>query len=246
MTQRIAQCIDLTTLSKDTDTDAVVAALCENAIKFNVAAVCVYPEFVAFAKQCLKGNPAIKVASVANFPTGEQNLESVLQEIDLIVQSGGDEIDVVFPYQHFKRGDVAYCTNLISRVRSHCGRTKTLKVILESGELDLQQVQHACSICVGLGADFIKTSTGKTKVSATPEAAEVILKEISHSSRAVVGFKASGGIKTVEDALKYTKLVQEVWGEDALTPSRFRIGASSLLGDIEKVLQQENVIALPS
>lgn len=228
------RCVDLTTLNRDTDSDEVVAALCRQAVEFQVAAVCVYPEFVSGAKACLAGGKVV-VASVANFPTGDEPLPEILREIDLIVGAGGEEIDLVFPYRRFAAGDEEYCSQVVDTVRKHVP-DRTLKVILESGELTLDQVQRACRLCVALGADFIKTSTGKTKVGATLDAARVILAEIHASSKATVGFKASGGIRTIAQALAYADLVEEVWGQGQVRPQRFRIGASTLLAEVRPYL----------
>ncbi|KAH9259103.1 deoxyribose-phosphate aldolase [Batrachochytrium salamandrivorans] len=228
------RCVDLTTLNRDTDSNEVVAELCRQAVEFQVAAVCVYPEFVSVAKTSLPAASQVRVASVANFPTGDEPLQEILQEIDLIVSTGGDEIDLVFPYRRFAMGDIEYCSQVVGTVRKYLPN-KILKVILESGELTLDQVQQACRLCIALGADFIKTSTGKTKVGATLDAARVILTEIQATHhQSTVGFKVSGGIKTISQALAYANLAEEVWGQ--VSPQRFRIGASSLLAEVRPYL----------
>jgi len=144
----------------------------------------------------------------------------------------------VLPYRALLAGDDAACSALLRAVRRAC-EGLTLKVILETGELrELHWMQRAAHIALAEGADFLKTSSGKTKVSATPEAARCLLDAIAGDARAraSVGFKAAGGIRTVADAARYVDLVDELLGAGALTAARFRFGASALLSDIERVL----------
>lgn len=229
-------CLDLTSLN-DSDDAAAIAALCARAAgpAGPPAALCVWPRFVAQARA---GAPAgVRVAAVANFPAGGTDLAAALADVRAIVEAGGDEVDLVLPWRALAEGDEAAAAALVADVRAACpGRT--LKLIIESGELrTAAAIAAACRIGLDAGVDFLKTSTGKTPTGATPEAARVMLAAIAaHPRGAAVGFKASGGIRSVADAAVYIALVRERLGPAALTPRRLRFGASGLLGDIERVL----------
>lgn len=221
-------CLDLTSLN-DADTEADIERLCERAQGPHgmTAAVCVWPRFAAFARARLPAE--IAVAAVANFPDGGSDIERALRDTAAIVDAGAQEVDVVMPYRN-----LAAAPALLAAVRRAC-EGLTLKVILETGELqDDTVIRRAAAIALDAGANFLKTSTGKTRVSATPEAATLLLQAIGHGGHATVGFKAAGGIRTVADAAVYIALAR--WHLGALTPQRFRIGASGLLNDIEAVL----------
>ncbi len=230
-------CLDLTSLN-DADTEADMATLCQRAQSpfGHVAAVCVWPRLAAFARTQLPAH--LSLAAVANFPHGHLDVATAVQDTLQIVHADAQEVDVVLPYKALMAGDENAVTRLLTAVRQACPGL-LLKVILETGELKTPElVQRASQLALDAGADFLKTSTGKTAVHATPEAARVMLATIaSHpSARSYAGFKASGGIKTVQQALVYEALAQQYLGENALNPKRFRIGASSLLNDIEAVL----------
>ncbi|HEY6514162.1 MAG TPA: deoxyribose-phosphate aldolase [Burkholderiaceae bacterium] len=237
-TARIAlACLDLTSLN-DGDTDADVQALCERASGRHgaVAAVCVWPRFARLARE--RASPGVKVAAVANFPGGSADVTRTERDVDTIVRAGAQEVDVVLPWRTLLAGGEASCVAVLRAAR-HGSRGLTLKVILETGELrDEAVIERAARLALAEGADFLKTSTGKTPVSATPQAAAVMLRVIASdpSTRSRVGFKASGGIRTVADAAPYLDAVASTLGPAALAPARFRIGASSLLADIEAVL----------
>ena len=230
-------CLDLTSLN-DADTEADVARLCERAQGPHgaVAAVCVWPRFAAFARAQLPAH--IAVAAVANFPDGSADIARAVRDTAAIVHSGAQEVDVVLPFARLMAGDSLAVSALLQAVRKACPGL-TLKVILETGVLvDAAWIAQASRLSLDSGADFLKTSTGKTAVSATPQAARLMLQAIAASPQAAgrVGFKASGGIRTVADAAIYMDLCREVLGAQSLTPARFRIGASSLLNDIEALL----------
>lgn len=230
-------CLDLTSLN-NADTEADIAQLCQHAQSpFGpVAAVCVWPRLAAFARAQLPSH--ISVAAVANFPHGHTDVAAAVQDTQIIVQAGAQEVDVVLPYSALMAGDETAVTSLLTAVRQACPGL-VLKVILETGELKAPAlIARASQLALDAGADFLKTSTGKTPVNATPEAAQVMLATIAASpvARNHVGFKASGGIRTVQEAMLYEALVQQYLGMDALALQRFRIGASSLLNDIEAVL----------
>jgi deoxyribose-phosphate aldolase len=225
-------CLDLTSLN-DQDTPADIEKLCARAQgPFGpTAAVCVWPRFAKLARSLAP--PSIAVAAVANFPDGGNDVERAVRDTREIVDAGAQEVDVVFPYRDF-----AAAPALLFAVRRACPGLR-LKVILETGELpDLPRIAQACRIALDAGADFLKTSTGKTKHSASPEAARVLLGAIASraDARGRVGFKPSGGIRTVADAALYIGLTQDALGEGAVTPAHFRIGASGLLNDIEALL----------
>jgi deoxyribose-phosphate aldolase len=228
-------CLDLTSLN-DADTPADIDKLCaraqgEDPSRGNTGAVCVWPRFVKQARGLLPAS--IAVAAVANFPDGSSDVQRAVRDTQEIVNAGGNEVDVVFPYR-----DLAAAPALLAAVRQACSGLR-LKVILETGELqDEARIAQASRIALDAGADFLKTSTGKTPHSASPEAARILLAAIANDpkARGHVGFKPSGGIRTVADAALYIGLTAEVLGQQALTAARFRIGASGLLNDIEAVL----------
>jgi deoxyribose-phosphate aldolase len=231
------QCLDLTSQNTG-DTSADIDALCRRAqTPFGpVAAVCVWPRFVAQARAALPHT--IKVAAVANFPAGALDIALALADTRAIVKAGGDEVDVVLPYRALMQGQSIPCADFLAQVRTACGSPVALKVIIESGELARPElIAQATRLALDAGADFVKTSTGKTPVSATPEAAEVMLRTLAaHPRGATAGFKASGGIRSVADAQAYLQQAAGILGDGALVPQRFRFGASGLLNDIEAVL----------
>jgi deoxyribose-phosphate aldolase len=228
-------CLDYTSLN-DTDTTDDIRTLCDRAITplANVATVCVYPDFVNFAFRQLQ-NTGIKIATVVNFPSGAENLDNVLADTKKSIFDGADEIDVVWPYQAYLKGDHESGINLVRAVKKACG-DKIVKVILETGELkDPQIIAAASNDALAAGADFLKTSTGKVAVGATLEAAEIMLKAIKNyqpKTKQTLGLKVSGGIRTEQDAAQYIQLAQSIMGESWVTPQTFRIGASSLLNNL--------------
>jgi deoxyribose-phosphate aldolase len=237
---RIAlSCLDLTSLNEN-DGQAQVAALCERAAptasRGAVAAVCVWPRLARFARAMAPNQVA--VAAVANFPDGSSDVERALRDTADIVQAGAQEVDLVLPYRSLLADDLNACQRVLQAVR-RASEGLILKVILESGELrEPRFIEQAARLALDAGADFLKTSTGKTPVSATPRAAQLMLRSIANDAQARgrVGFKASGGIGSVADAALYLELVADHLGAEALVPARFRIGASALLNQIEIAL----------
>ncbi len=230
-------CLDLTSLN-DTDGEAEVARLCARAQgPFGaVAAVCVWPRLAAFARRELPAN--IRVAAVANFPDGSTDVERAVRDTHAILDAGAQEVDLLLPWQALQAGDEKSVAQLLGAVR-RASKGLSLKVILESGMLgSAALISRAAQLSLAAGADFLKTSTGKTPVSATHEAAQLMLAAIAADAgaRQSVGFKPSGGIRTVGDAAEYIALTRSQLGDGAITPIRFRIGASSVLDDIERVL----------
>lgn len=237
LAQQALACLDLTSLN-DADTESDIERLCERAAGAwgPVAAVCVWPRLAAVARRSVPAGVA--VAAVANFPAGAVDVEAAVRETGQIVQAGADEVDLVLPWRALAAGQGVEAARLVRAVRRACEGLR-LKLILESGELARKPlVAEASRLGIAEGADFLKTSTGKTPHGATAEAAEVMLKAIAADAAAGtrVGFKASGGVRTVDDAAVYIGLVERILGPQAVTPQRFRIGASSLLSDIEAVL----------
>jgi len=224
--------IDLTSLNEN-DTTESIAAFSQKAVtsQGKVAALCVYPRFVQEVAANLKGSK-IKVATVANFPHGLSSLTAVLEEIELSLRHGADEIDVVFPYPAYLLGERAYASSFVSRCKELCSEAR-LKVILETSALqDLSLIARAAEDAIFAGADFVKTSTGKLPQGASLEAAAVILsviKKLSSEVNRELGFKAAGGIREPEQALQYLMLAKNRMGPNWVKPSTFRLGASQLL-----------------
>jgi deoxyribose-phosphate aldolase len=226
-------CLDYTSLG-DNDTEDNVRTLCQQAMTplGNVAAICVWPEFVNFAKRTLVDD-RIDIATVINFPSGEQALTDAVADTKKAIFDGATEIDVVFPYKTYLAGDHDAAFHYIEKIKSVCGDDILLKVIIESGALKQTDIIAAVSQgCLAAGADFLKTSTGKIATGATLEAAVAMLtviKNFQDTQQKTIGFKASGGVRTVQDAAAYIHLVDLIFGESWLSPKTFRIGASSLL-----------------
>jgi deoxyribose-phosphate aldolase len=224
---RAISLVDLTNLSDDCDA-AAVEGLCDRARRFGTAAVCVWPDFVALASRLLAESD-VEVATVVDFPTGDERAFSVALQTERALADGATEVDVVLPYRSFARGEVDRSDAMLRAVRAATEGRARLKVILETGELpDTSTVQRAAEFAIGHGADFIKTSTGKSPVSATPSAVTTMLAVIARAGRPV-GIKPSGGISTAADAEVYLQLAADAMGPDWASPATFRFGASSLL-----------------
>lgn len=226
--QRALRCLDLTDLT-DTCTDQAIDALCAKAVdpRGPVAAVCVWPQFVKRTQDNLKGSP-VRIATVVNFPAGGEDVGRVADDVQEALSDGANEIDLVLPYEAVRRGDRGIATEMIEAVRDLVDQGRLLKVILETGELkEPALIETASRLAIEAGANFIKTSTGKTPVSATPQAAEIMLNAIKASGRSV-GLKPSGGIRTLADAKVYLDLADGIMGAGWATPRTFRIGASSV------------------
>ncbi len=219
--------LDLTNLNERC-TDADVELLCQRAITAGTAAVCVWPDFVRQSADAL-ADVEIAVATVVNFPTGDERPYAVRTVTERALDEGADDIDVVLPFQAFRAGDLTWCHDLLGEVRAATAGRAHMKVILETGELSgHHQMAAAARFAIDCGADFVKTSTGKTPVSATPEAVDALLSAIRVSDR-LVGLKPSGGISTAEGAEAYLAQAESVMGPEYLAPATFRFGASSLL-----------------
>ena len=232
----LISCLDLTSLNQ-TDTEEKITNLCTKAVTpyGNTAAVCVYPQFISLTKRLLPSE--IKTATVINFPSGIADINILTKELKTALNLGADELDVVLPYRTLLNNDEDFCRQYLSTARDLTEK-KTLKIIIETGELQtVDAIRKAASLCIESKADFIKTSTGKTETSATPEAANIILETIRLSEKDV-GFKASGGIKTLVDAKAYLTLSQAILGPTWVSNKHLRIGASSVLDNLLKTIEQ--------
>lgn len=219
--------LDLTNL-QDRCTPADVDALCERAMSYGTAAVCVWPDFVRQSALTL-ADSGVAVATVVNFPTGDERPYATRVLTERALADGADDIDVVLPFRAFAAGDDAWCASVLDEVRAACDGSAHMKVILETGELaDVAQMVERARFAIEHGADFVKTSTGKSPVSATPEAVDALLTAISASGR-LVGLKPSGGISTAEAADAYLTQAEAIMGTSYLAPATFRFGASGVL-----------------
>ncbi|WP_318434018.1 deoxyribose-phosphate aldolase [Photobacterium leiognathi] len=245
---RALKLMDLTTLNDD-DTNAKVIELCKNAktVVGNTAAVCIYPRFIPVAKKQLReqGTPEVRIATVTNFPHGNDDIEIAVAETKAAVAYGADEVDVVFPYRALMAGNAEVGFELVKQCKAACGDNVLLKVIIETGELKTEAlIKQASEISINAGADFIKTSTGKVPVNATPEYAQIMLNVIKDMGvEKTVGFKPAGGVRTAEDAQQYLAMADEILGAEWADSRHYRFGASSLLANLLHTLGEGEAAA---
>lgn len=240
--RRALASVDLTNLD-DACTAEAVTELCRRAVGpfGQVAAVCVWPRFVVQAAGELAGS-GVRIATVVNFPAGGDDIDATVAETVLAIADGADEVDLVLPYRAFLAGHADTSAAMVDAVRAAVPAPHRLKVILETGGYpSVELVASAAKLAIEHGADFVKTSTGKTATSATPEAARAMLIEIRRSNRAV-GLKPSGGIRTLADAATYLAIADEVMGEQWATPHTFRFGASGLLDALEATIAGDTTV----
>ncbi|MDD2622541.1 MAG: deoxyribose-phosphate aldolase [Bacteroidales bacterium] len=237
------QCLDLTSLN-GTDNENDIILLCEKAEKMYAkpASVCIYPAFCKTAKEQLK-HTDIKIACVAGgFPSGQLPVHLKINEVKYAISEGADEIDMVISRGKFLAGDYSDVYDEIAAIKSICGNA-ILKVILETGELKTEEnIYKASEIAIKAGADFIKTSTGKSSVHATPESFKTMLLAIKkhyENSGQIIGIKPAGGIKDIETAFIYINILYETLGEKWMNKKHFRIGASSLA---DKLIDQLHIL----
>ena len=243
MARRVFSCIDNTTLNA-TDNNKSVEAFCRRTMEMRladgttVAAVCVYPMFVGIAKRTLEGS-GIKVASVAGaFPHGQLPLNLRVDEVHRVSDDGADEVDIVINRGLLLAGEYNVVCDEVSEMKAAC-KGRTLKVILETGELSPLLIRRAAQRAIDGGADFIKTSTGKISTGATLEAAEMMLNVVNENvkfNKKTVGFKAAGGIRTPEEALAYAEMAKKIVGNNYINNQTFRIGASRLTESLYSLL----------
>lgn len=229
--RRALTMLDLTNLNDDCD-EAAIATLAARACTDHghVAALCVWPAFVDQAHG-LVGHRSVKIATVVNFPRGDDPVSEVTDLTKKAISDGADEIDMVIPYRSLMEGREEVVMTRIKRVKAAAGGA-TVKAILETGVLsDPDLIRKASDMAIEAGADFIKTSTGKVPVNATLSAARIMLTAIKESG-ASVGFKPAGGVKSTEQAGHYLDLADEIMGDGWATPDTFRFGASGVLDDL--------------
>jgi deoxyribose-phosphate aldolase len=222
--------IDLTDLSDDHAPDGI-EELCRRAREHATAAVCVWPEYVARCVELLDGSD-VRVATVVNFPSGDEPVDAVVAATQTALADGADDIDVVLPYRAFLAGDASRAAAMVEAIAALVEPPALLKVILETGEYpDTASVGAAASLAIASGADFVKTSTGKTAQGASLDAARAMLAEIARAAEhgRTVGLKPSGGIRSFDDAMAYLDLADEAMGQGWATAATFRYGASGVL-----------------
>ena len=232
--------MDLTTLNDD-DTEQKVIDLCHKALTpaGHTAAICIYPRFIPIARKTLMelGAEDIKIATVTNFPQGNDDIAIAVLETRAAVAYGADEVDVVFPYRALMAGNETVGFELVKACKEECGKDVLLKVIIESGELkDPALIRRASEISIDAGADFIKTSTGKVPVNATLEAAEIMLSVIKEKDTQV-GFKPAGGVRDAAAAAQFLGVAERILGADWISSRTYRFGASSLLASLLHTLE---------
>jgi deoxyribose-phosphate aldolase len=235
LARRLITLTDLTSLN-ESDDDSSTRALARLGLSGPVkpAALCLWARCIPAAKSALR-DTGIPVCAVANFPGGAAGAAAAAAETSAAVEAGAAEVDVVFPYRALLEGDSRAGLELVRACREACGGRALLKVILETGQLSSDDaIRRAAEIAVDGGAQFLKTSTGKTQPGATPEAAGVMMQVIAAAARRgiAVGFKASGGIRSIGDADGYLQLFDGRFGAGSATAANFRIGASALFKDL--------------
>lgn len=225
---RALSCLDLTDLSADC-TASDISDLCDRAQTRHgkVAAVCIWPQFVRQAVAALH-KTGINVATVVNFPEGDHPAADVIAMTEKAREDGAHEIDMVIPWKALMEGHPENVDARVARVK-RAADGATVKAIIETGMLVTPELIRAATRgAIDGGADFVKTSTGKVPINATPVAARIILEEIKALGEDV-GFKVAGGVKTTQDAAEYLAIADEIMGDGWVDPSRFRFGASSVL-----------------
>ena len=244
--------IDLTTLSCSDSVESVTA-FARKAVEFytnypaiaNVASICIYPPFVETVGVVVDGTD-MRITSVAGgFPSSQTFLEVKVLEVAMAVENGADEIDIVLNVGKMLEGHYDEVANEVEVIRAEMSPEVVLKVIIESGALKTPDlIRKASLLSMFAGADFVKTSTGKIDVSATPEAAVVMCQAIRDYYRKTgrkVGFKPAGGVRSAEDAALYYTIVEEILGKEWLTPELFRIGASSAANNLLTAIEGREV-----
>lgn len=244
--------IDLTTLSCN-DSVASVTEFARKAAEFyekyphipNVASICIYPSFVETVGVAVDGTP-MRITSVGGgFPASQTYLEVKALEVAMAVENGADEIDIVLNVGRMLTGEYDEAANEVEVIRSELDEDVVLKVIIESGALKTPElIRRASLLSMFAGADFVKTSTGKIDVAATPEAAVVMcqaIRDYYEKTGRKVGFKAAGGVRTPEDAALYYTIVEEILGREWLTTDLFRIGASSAANNLLSAIEGKPV-----
>eukprot|EP00298_Acanthocystis_sp_HF-20_P007706 c17232_g1_i1.p1 GENE.c17232_g1_i1~~c17232_g1_i1.p1 ORF type:complete len:267 (-),score=120.25 c17232_g1_i1:3-782(-) len=238
--------IDHTSLN-DSDTNSSILSFLESTVSPSLpqpAAVCIYPQFVSLAKSKY---PSLKVATVINFPKGDASHEDSISETEKAIQDGADEIDLVINYKLIlqdKEKGLEEATSLVSKIKKVCTTKIPLKVICETGELkESDLIKLTSEAVIKGGCDFLKTSTGKVPINCTPEAATVMLSVISETKKETgkdIGLKVAGGVRSLDDTIKYISMVEKFMGKEWVNPTRFRIGSSELLSHLRSSITSTN------
>ena len=235
LARQLMALVDLTSLNESDDAASVrTLSILAGTAPVKPAAVCIWAQWIPAALEALQGT-GIKVCAVANFPAGAAAPGTAAAETAAAIAAGAAEVDVVFPYRALLAGDSRAGLELVRGCREACGEGALLKVILETGQLSgPDNIRCAAEIAIEGGAHFLKTSTGKTQPAATSEAAAVLLDVIAAARRRgrSIGFKASGGIRTIDDALVYLALYEQKFGSGSASAGNFRIGASALFKEL--------------
>lgn len=244
--------IDLTTLSCN-DSVTSVTTFAKRAVEFyakyphisNVASICIYPSFVETVGLAVDGTP-MRITSVAGgFPASQTFLEVKALEVAMAIENGADEVDIVLNVGRMLTGEYNEAANEVEVIRAEMDEEVILKVIIESGALKTPElIRKASLLSMFAGADFIKTSTGKIDVAATPEAAVIMchaIKDYYNKTGRKVGFKAAGGVRTAEDAALYYTIVEEILGKEWCTTELFRIGASSAANNLLSAIEGKEI-----
>ena len=244
--------IDLTTLSCN-DSVTSVTEFARKAAEFNerfphipnVASICIYPSFVETVGLAVDGTP-MRITSVAGgFPAAQTFLEVKPLEVAMAIENGADEVDIVLNVGRMLTGEYDEAANEVEVIRAETDPEVVLKVIIESGALKTPElIRKASLLSMFAGADFVKTSTGKIDVAATPEAAVVMchaIRDYYEKTGRKVGFKAAGGVRTPQDAVLYYTIVREILGEEWCTTDLFRIGASSAANNLLSAIEGHEV-----
>ncbi len=234
--RRVLGLLDLTNLDDSCDEKAIDDLAARAATPYGqVAALCIYPRWISRAL-LMRPSPGIRIATVVNFPAGSDDIDAARRSAEAALAAGADEIDVVLSWRAFLSGDLKTPSELVRRCKATVTEARILKVILETGELQSDAaITTASRLALDEGADFLKTSTGKVRVNATLGAARIMLEAIRECGRPA-GFKAAGGIRATEEAKAYLDLAATIMGEQWISPTTFRFGASSLLNDLLAVL----------
>lgn len=244
--------IDLTTLSCN-DSTASVSAFAERCMEFytayphipNVASICIYPSFVETVGLVVDGSPMRITAVAGGFPSSQTFLEVKMLEAAMAIENGADEVDIVLNVGRMLTGEYDEAANEVEVIRAETDPEVVLKVIIESGALKTPElIRKASLLSMFAGADFVKTSTGKIDVAATPEAAVVMchaIRDYYEKTGRKVGFKAAGGVRTPQDAVLYYTIVREILGEEWCTTDLFRIGASSAANNLLSAIEGHEV-----
>jgi len=238
LARRLLALMDLTSLNESDDAESTrrLAALASTRAG-SVAALCIWPRLVGVARTALQGQ-SVAIATVGNFPSGSGTAQSIAAETAASIASGADEVDVVFPYRALLAGDSSAGVSLVRACKAACGQ-RVLKVILECGQLgSAELIRRAAELAIEGGADFLKTSTGKTSPGPTVQAAAAMLDAIAAArARGVsVGFKVSGGVGTIAAAQPYLELYERRFGSGSAQPATFRIGSSTLITPVLMLL----------